>query len=291
MSEGSLVTRPGEGGIACCRPAVRPPASVLAWSEARVDARDLPGPSIALWLPEGATVAIGIGQQPGVELETDAARRDGVGLVRRQSGGGAVLLYPGVMCWEAWMTKGELEMRGGAEGSGIRQSYAALCRPVVNGLARLGVEAFHAGICDISALPPGTDSPRKLAGTAQLRRRDIVLVHGSLLVSADIEMLGRYLKFPSAQPDYRKNRSHGDFCMNVSDLLPETQYGASLMPAICGAVVEAAQADGWETITPPASLDAHARRLLEEKYQSDKWNWEKIRPTAQSGECFGDEKA
>lgn len=267
------------GGVPCCRPAAHDPASVLSWSEARVDENTSRGPSIALWVPKGIYTAIGIGQKPEVELDTTAMERDGVQLIRRQSGGGAVLLYPGVLCWEAWTTKAVLE-KDGVEGSGIRQAYAALCRPVVAGLRLLGVEAFHAGICDVSTLPEGADRPRKLAGTAQLRRRDMVLVHGSLLVSADLDMLPRYLNFPSEQPEYRQNRSHRDFCMTVSEVVAWAESGAPLLSRVAGAVVTAAQSEGWETLTPPECLDPAADRLKSEKYMSAEWNWKKIRPAA-----------
>lgn len=263
-------------GVPCCSPAVGAPEAVLAWSEARVNEGSVRGPRTALWLPEGVRVAIGIGQKPDRELEVDAMRRDGVGLVRRQSGGGAVLLYPGVLCWEAWASLADLEALGG--GSGIRQAYAALSRPIVDGLGRLGVEAFHAGICDISTMHPESRTTRKLAGTAQLRRRDMVLVHGSLLVNPELDLLAKYLKFPSEQPEYRSGRSHRDFCVSVAELLSQNGTPVSFVSRVAGAVVSAALLAGWETMTPPMRLDAAAEALLSAKYMSAAWNWEKIRP-------------
>ena len=262
-------------GVPCCNPAVHRPATALAWSEARVDEADRRGPALALWLPAGITVAIGIGQRPEVELDVDAMRRDGVALVRRQSGGGAVLLYQGVLCWEAWAGVEEIE-KFSPGGSGIRPSYVALSQPVTRALRGMGVEAFHAGICDVSVQADGWPHPRKLAGTAQLRRRDKVLVHGSLLVHPDLDILSKYLRFPSEQPDYRRDRSHRDFCVSVAEL-SAGPHDAAFMSRMAGAVVGEALAMGWETFTPPAALDAGAATLETEKYLSDQWNWEKIR--------------
>lgn len=250
--------------------ATRTPASVLAWSESRVDeAAGTPGaaPSIALWLPEGVTAAIGIGQTPEAELDVDAMRRDGAGLVRRQSGGGAVLLYPGVLCWEAWAdTDAIAKITGGTggDGAGIRPSYAALSLPVIRALAGMGIAAFHAGICDISTQAPGWPRPRKLAGTAQLRRKRNVLVHGSLLVNPDLAVLSRYLKFPSEQPDYREGRAHGDFCASVAEL------AACDTGSMAQAIVREAEIMGWRVMTPPSGFDGG-------KYSRDAWNWNRIR--------------
>lgn len=274
MSDAKLETEMVAGTLHC-NPAARHPATALAWSETRADEAEKRGPGIALWLPEGVTVAIGIGQRPEAELEIETARRDGVGLIRRQSGGGAVLLYPGVLCWEAWAGVEEIEKITQA-GSGIRPSYVALSRPVVRALCGMGIAAFHAGICDISVKLDDWPHPRKLAGTAQLRRRDKVLVHGSLLVNPVLDILSRYLRFPSEQPDYRQNRSHRDFCVSVGELLPDSR-DASFMRRVAGAIAAEALTEGWEIFTPPAILDAAARALETAKYLSDKWNWEKFR--------------
>ncbi|MCD8351222.1 MAG: hypothetical protein LUC93_11500 [Planctomycetaceae bacterium] len=261
------------GCVPSCSPAAREPARVLAWSEARVDEPG-DGVSIALWLPQGVTVAVGLAQVPAVEADVEAMRDENVGLVRRQSGGGAVLLYPGVLCWEAWADLAEIEQRQEG-GSGIRQSYAVLSKPVVMGLASLGIQAFHAGICDISVT---TDKGvRKLAGTAQLRRRERALVHGSLLVTADVTTLSRYLRFPSEQPDYRQGRDHADFCTTVAAMAPDG-CGPNFMRTVAGAIVSAALAEGWKTCTPPEALDEAASVHYQSKYGQRAWNWDKVRP-------------
>lgn len=249
------------------------PKKVLAWSEARVDEPPGDKPVVALWLPAGTTVALGLSQRAEVELDVQAVRRDGVNLVRRQSGGGAVLLYPGVLCWEAWTPFDIMEQRE-AGSSGIRESYRFLCRPAMAGLQRLGIDVFQAGICDLST-PTAGGGARKLAGTAQLRRRRQVLVHGSLLVDPDLSLLGRYLRQPSVEPDYRDGRAHGDFCVSVAELIDPTPRGP--MPRVAEAIIGAALDEGWDVVLPPVELDPAAAAIHDAKYSRDTWNWEKIR--------------
>lgn len=251
------------------------PSHVLAWSETLADGEALPAPVMALWLPEGLTVAVGLAQTPEREIAVEACARDGVGLVRRHSGGGAVLLYPGVLCWEAVAPIAAL-LNGEGGPADIRQTYGLLCAPVIEGLASMGVTAFQAGVSDLSVAPPADGSTRKIAGTAQLRRRHNVLVHGSLLVEADVSLLERYLPFPSAQPEYRCDRRHADFCVALSSLAPRAAGpGKSLIGMVAAAVAGAAAAAGWNVVEPPAALgpDAEARRL--NKYVWDEWNWHK----------------
>lgn len=256
------------------------PRHVLAWSETMADASANETPSIAFWLPEGLNVALGLAQKPNVELEPQHMRDDGVGLVRRQSGGGAVLLYPGVLCWEAWAGFDVME-RTGKGCSGIRECYRFLCAPVVSGLTSLGIPAFHAGICDISVRLAGDEaSPaKKLAGTAQLRKRNAALVHGSLLVNPDLTLLSRYLKMPSQEPDYRGGRKHGDFCTTVADAAGPRHGGedGDLAERVAAAAASAAKGTGWRIVAPPAVLGGEAAKLYRTKYCDEGWNWEKIR--------------
>lgn len=249
------------------------PAFALSWSEDALSRTDLP--ALALWRPAGRSVALGLSQSAEAEADVDALRRDGLTLIRRQSGGGAVMLLPGVLCWEAWAREEDVAATEGD--GGIRPSYRFLTSPVRAGLAELGVTAFQAGISDLS-IQDGAVA-RKIAGTAQLRRRGKVLVHGSLLVHLDMSALETYLRFPSAQPEYRAGRSHLDFCRRLSDLGPEDCDDDELMLRVSRAIVSAVDEAGWSRPTLPEDLSPTATDLLYRKYTNDDWNWRKIRPT------------
>ncbi len=262
------------GRDAAPRPTLYPVAEcaagdALAWSETVLDRAA--GPAIALWRPKGVAVAIGVGQSSGRDILPEAIRRDGAALVRRASGGGSVVLCEGVLCWEAWADCGHVKRLGGD--GGIRAAYAVLSLPVVEGLSALGVEAFRAGVCDIAASVDGT--PRKLAGTAQLRRRNRALVHGSLLVDADLALLGRYLPNPESAPEYRAGRGHSAFCANVADLLPAAVPDS--LSAVAAAVAGSAASLGWDILIPPEALPPEAETLARGKYRNEAWNWNKDR--------------
>lgn len=268
-------------------PPCRQPAEVLAWSESLTEQLqgypdhghgDLDGPYFALWQPLGVTAALGISQKPELELDCAALRRDGVGLLRRQSGGGAVLLYPGVLCWEAWVGLETLARLSVNSGSGIHEAYAVLTLPVRRGLSSLGVEVFAAGVSDLSYRTDPGGAIRKVAGTAQFRKRDRVLVHGALLVTAEVAVLSRYLAFPSVQPDYRGGRQHRDFCLTVGEILGVSPAEKeACFNRVAGAVRAAAEESGWTVLVPPEDLPPAAAELARRKYRAPEWNWEKVR--------------
>ncbi len=256
---------------------------MLAWSETRLPFAPAGRPAFALWRPKGCSVAIGVSQSSERDIVPEAIRADGIALVRRPSGGGAVVLCDGVLCWEAWADVEDVKRFAsgadsgtGSDGGGIRAAYAALSAPAIHGLRALGIDAFQAGICDIAvAVKDAGGAPRKLAGTAQLRRRGKALVHGSLLVCADLALLSRYLPQPAQAPEYRGGRGHDAFCVNAACLLSGV---SGCMSAVVGAIADAAASLGWDILTPPEELPPDAEKLAGEKYLSEDWNWRKIRP-------------
>ena len=255
----------------------REPPAVLAWSERLANAAELDEPLLALWQPAGITAAIGLAQSPEKELRLGDDRAFDIGLLRRQSGGGAVLLYAGVLCWEALASVNHIDrLHGGA--AGIRPAYDHLCRPVVDGLVHMGIDVFRVGVSDLSVRAGGEGEFRKVAGTAQYRHKQNVLVHGALLVDSDIDELSRYLLFPSSQPDYRQGRAHRDFCISLAEVPGVVvASGDGLMNGLAAAIARAAASRGWKVTSPPTTLDAETLGLEKAKYRNPEWNWKRIR--------------
>ena len=63
----------------------------------------------------------------------------------------------------------------------------------------------------------------KFSGNAQRRRRRFLIFHGSFLLHLDISLLEKALPLPSREPDYRADRSHTDFLMNLKLPAPRSQ--------------------------------------------------------------------
>lgn len=235
------------------------PADILAWGEAAALA-GVRGTTFALWRPDRLSVALGLSQKPERELNVQAVLRDEVPVFRRQSGGGAVLLMPGVLCWEALA---EVDACPG----GIRAAYGLLSRPVLAALRDMGIHAASAGISDVAVDVGGV--VKKVAGTAQMRKKSAVLVHGSLLVDADIDLLPEYLAFPSSVPEYRAERRHEDFCTTVAAMAECP--GSGLMSYVAGRIAYHAGELGWKR--GDVGLDEAGKTLASNKYKNPDWNW------------------
>jgi lipoyl(octanoyl) transferase len=140
----------------------------------------------ALRLYQWDTPALSLGRfQPETDVETDACRRMGVEVVRRPTGGRA-LLHGGDLTYAVVMRRPE-----GSSGT-IEALYRWFAHGLVTGLAHLGVAA-DIGRNDRTAGPAcfagqqGADlrvGERKLCGSAQVHRDGAVLQHGSIRARA-----------------------------------------------------------------------------------------------------------
>ncbi|HUG37223.1 MAG TPA: biotin/lipoate A/B protein ligase family protein [Candidatus Limnocylindrales bacterium] len=157
------------------------------------------------WAPP--TISLGYGQRLDGRVDLDAAARMGVGLVRRLTGGSAIL-HEGP---EAEVTYGVTGAAGDFPGADdLHGTYRWIGVALAAGLRELGasVEMVPVRPSDPAAMPAfcfaRTGSHeievdgRKLVGSAQRRQGDAFLQHGSVMLAADAGRLRR--AFPGA-PD------------------------------------------------------------------------------------------
>jgi lipoate-protein ligase A len=176
------------------------PGEIVARDDAMLreaEAQEQPVEVLRFW--ESSANAVVVGRSGAPEVEAERCARDGLALVRRSSGGGAVVLGPGCLGWSLVLS---LERR--PELRDVGRSYRRILEPIARAL---GVE-----------LQPPSDlavDGRKISGNAQRRLRRALLHHGTILYDFDLGAVERYLREPSRQPAYRAGRPHRDFLANL----------------------------------------------------------------------------
>lgn len=158
-----------------------------------------------LW--ESATTAVVLGRFGDVANDVFEGRcqHDGVPVVRRFSGGGAVVVGRGCMNFTV-----VLALPVYPELADVARSFRIVLHGIADALAVDGL-----------SLAGGTDlvvGARKVSGNAQRRGRRALLHHGTLLYDFDPMLAARYLREPRRQPEYRERRPHTDFlgCLPVA---------------------------------------------------------------------------
>jgi lipoate-protein ligase A len=160
-------------------------------------------PGSRVYEPQTPCVVLGAAGKPEQDLILDALRRDGVSWMRRRGGGGTVVLGPGQVVL-ALVTEVDSPFRN-------REYAAQINSWIVEALRRLSITGVHpAGISDLAI------REKKIVGTSIYRTRLVLFYQASILVDADISLFTRYLTMPVRVPDYRRGRSHEEFCTTLA---------------------------------------------------------------------------
>ena len=154
---------------------------------------------LRVWEPVQYFVVLGHANSIRAEVNFSACQEDRVTVLRRMSGGGAVLQGPGCFNYSLFLNATH-RFRTVKEGF---RYVLERHKKIVQALT--GLEVALEGISDLAI------GARKFSGNAQYRKSRAVLIHGTFLLDFDLSLIGRYLQLPSKQPAYRQNRSHLEF--------------------------------------------------------------------------------
>lgn len=188
--------------------------------------------------PGDRRVVIGRHQDPTLECRIDAVRDDGVPIHRRVSGGGAVVLAPGMLVIALRLPPGR-DLAADAWFARINAAVIPALR------AAVGVTAVCRGHGDL-ALIDADGVARKILGTSLRQTSRGVYYLGVLLVADAVPLMQRYLAPPSRQPDYRAGRGHRAFCTCLG------VHGGTVT-SVRAAVVAACERLGREGGAPPTA--------------------------------------
>jgi len=203
-------------------------------------------------------VSLGYFQSARTDIDAAFCRENGISICRRSSGGGAIFCDENQLIYAVTFYKKELPK---ATGEALRMVSA----PLVETLRSFGLPAVFAPVNDI------TVNGKKISGCAQLRRREVVLQHGTLLMKNDRERMFRALRVP-AKKTARKGLEHpGD---RVTDLFSELARVPGPGEIVTGYLEEFEKA--FHCRVKPGELAPHEKRrveeLVREKYGNPEWN-------------------
>ncbi|MEE8738827.1 MAG: lipoate--protein ligase family protein [Bifidobacterium sp.] len=180
-----------ELGLRVVHDRARTPAEQMSLDEewARQVARGARPATLRLWEWSGPAVVIGRFQSLHDEVDVDEARREGVEVVRRCTGGGAMFIEPGNTITYSLYAPARF-----VSGMSVERSYRLCDQWLVDALRALGLWAGFAGLNDI------VSEHGKIGGAAQRRfaasaaGEGSVLHHVTLAYDIDARKMGRILR-------------------------------------------------------------------------------------------------
>ena len=228
------------------------PAENIACDEALLDLCEAGsmGEVLRFWESGTPFVVVGYGNHVDIEVNRSACDKDSVAVLRRCSGGGAVVQGSGCLNYSL-----VLPIDRHAELASITAANCWIMKRNAAAVSKiLGKEVSVEGYTDLAI------DGLKFSGNAQRRKRTHLLFHGTfLLESFDLTLLSRYLKHPSREPEYRGTRSHENFVGRLS---------------LNAQQVKSALREEWGASKALESIpDERMRTLIATRYSRLEWNF------------------
>lgn len=227
----------------------------LAIEEYVLKTMDIEEDSYLLFYINEPSIIIGKNQNTVEEINTEFVDRQGIHVVRRLSGGGAVYHDKGNLNF-SFITKDD--------GDSFR-NFKKFTEPVTDALAKMGIKAELLGRNDI--LIDG----RKVSGNAQFATGNRMFSHGTLLFDTDMEGVVNSLKVKKDKIESKGIKSIRSRVANISEFLETPisieQFRLEILNSIF---------DGKENIKYKELTEEdwkNIRELSAERYGNWEWNY------------------
>ncbi|MDJ0813434.1 MAG: biotin/lipoate A/B protein ligase family protein [Woeseiaceae bacterium] len=153
------------------------------------------------------TALIGRHQDLSREIDLDYCRENGVGTVRRITGGGAIYLDEGQLGWELVFHRASLGV------AALPDLAEKICSAAALGFKQLGVDARFRPRNDIEV------DGRKISGTGGFFDGDVLIYQGTVLVDMNSQQMVSALNIPEAKLAKRELDSAAQRVITLKELL------------------------------------------------------------------------
>lgn len=203
------------------------------------------------------SIIIGKNQNTAEEINTDYVDSNGIHVVRRLSGGGAVYHDQGNLNY-SFITVDD--------GESFR-NFRKFTEPVVKALNSLGVNAELSGRNDLMA------EGRKVSGNAQFSTRGRMYSHGTLMFDTDVEEVVSALKVSKEKIESKGIKSIRSRVANISEFLEQPMTIMEFRSAILHSIFEGEEnVKLWE-LTDEDWEGIH--EISRQRYGNWDWNYGK----------------
>ncbi|MFO7907329.1 MAG: lipoate--protein ligase family protein [Planctomycetota bacterium] len=162
-----------------------------------------PGELLRLWEPSSPSVVIGRSSRLAEEVNVEACQELGIPILRRCSGGAAIVAGPGCLMYSvilSYTQRPQLRM--------LDQAHGFVLGVLRKALTSLAPDVVMMGTSDLAR------HGYKFSGNSLRCKRDFFLYHGTILHRFPLWLISQCLAAAPRQPDYREDRPHHAFVSN-----------------------------------------------------------------------------
>jgi len=194
------------------------------------------------------TISVGRSRKIEDDINLDECIKNNVKIIRRISGGGTIFTDKNCLIYSLVFNKNDLDLKSSEE------IFKKICNLISNSLKTFNI---------ITTFKPPNDillNKKKISGSAQIFKRNITLIHGSLLLDTDLDLMKSVLKNSKTS--------------NVSTIYKEIKFLPEMSKLKKTIRREFEKYFDSEFIESRFSaLEGEMiNRLVRERYQKDNWN-------------------
>jgi lipoate-protein ligase A len=232
------------------------------------------------WSP--TALSLGYGQPLDSNIDLEQCRALGIDVVRRPTGGRAVL-HDREVTYSVVIRADDPRVA-----SGVLASYLMISQALIRGLSHLGISAELLPLRRGHLRPPQETSPicfaipssfevavrgRKIIGSAQRRAHGVIMQHGSIPLSWDLDkMCAVFGIAPHGGQSALGERAYHTSMTSLQEAGERAYAYAEVVAALTRGIAET-----WEVELIPGQLTAAERQLSthlrDTKYRSEAWAW------------------
>ncbi|WP_175059254.1 biotin/lipoate A/B protein ligase family protein [Thermococcus sp. 2319x1] len=217
--------------------------------------------TVRLYVFKPSSITIGRFQSIEHDVNLDKCRELSIPVVRRITGGGSVFHDQyGEITYSVIIGEDFHESL-----KNIERSYRFLASPLVKALDELGISGGFSGLNDILA------NGKKISGSAQTRRKGIILQHGTFMYATRLEVLASVLKVSRKK---LQDKGISSIWERVTTLEREgiRLSRDEVYELLRSKFFEEFPLEEGELTDYELEL---AEKLVEERYGNEKWNFQK----------------
>ncbi|MCP8617366.1 lipoate--protein ligase family protein [Salirhabdus salicampi] len=230
------------------------------------------------WSP--AALSVGYFQKIDGKIDVNAVKEHGFQLVRRLTGGRAVL-HDDELTYSVIVSEKHEKMP-----NSVTEAYRVISQGILRGFQNLHLDAEFS-IPEGKLTQTGSavcfDQPswyelvvagRKAAGSAQTRQKGVILQHGSIPLEVDEDKLFDLFVYPNERVKSKAKQAFGNKAVAINDISPVKRNMNDLRLAFKRGFEE-----GLNINFVPFELSSEqlkeVHKLMEEKYGNDDWTFKR----------------
>ncbi|RKQ16850.1 lipoate--protein ligase family protein [Oceanobacillus bengalensis] len=238
-------------------------------------------PTLRFYGWKDPTLSAGQFQKVHKSIDFDAIHKYNCQFVRRLTGGSAVL-HDDELTYSIVVSEDHPAIP-----TSIREAYHVLSKGLYEGFKHLGIQVDFAypdrsaakertAVCfEKAAFYEMVVDGKKLSGNAQTRKKGVLLQHGSIPMSMNIDMLYDLFRFPSEKVKIRKRDAFQEKAITINqltnkvhtyNLMKEAFYKGFQTALNISLLPFELSTEQWDEVY----------ELAAKKYRSDEWNFKRI---------------